>query len=256
MDRHQKIHFPAEKYDCPGRGCGRIGEHGFDRKDHLRDHLRKVHGKGIRKQNRRRDPLKGSRRYNADLEAPSELKAQGEKYNVSFPEEPITRAEYISRHQRPLENPEPIMDSGDTGMPKSWMRSETTISDHTHPVGLSENMAKVKDAAQMNTSRSLVEAVDDQPPHLPHDAQANAKPVRIAPQYDAYVMTLLSLRIELRVWLGRRAPSPTIHISTNGERPLEDDKQRIRWTCVSLLNLPVLAGWRLICLTALRPPSV
>ena len=137
-----------------------------------------------------------------------------------IPGEPIETAKDINRHQKSLELPEAIMDLGDTGMPRSSI----------HP--------------------------NDQPSHLSHDAQANTEPVRIAPQYDAYVMTLLSLRIELRVWLGRRAPSPTIHISTNGERPLEDGKQRIRWTCVSLLDLPFLAGWRLICLTALRPPSI
>ena len=52
LDRHQKTHFPSqpgEKYDCPGRGCGRTGEHGFDRKDHLREHLRKVHAKELTK---------------------------------------------------------------------------------------------------------------------------------------------------------------------------------------------------------------
>ena len=171
-----------------------------------------------------------------------------------FSGEPIEPAEDISRRQKPLELPEAII--CDTDMPGSSMRPKKRISSHTHPVGLPENMTKVKDAAQMNTSGSLVEAVDDQSPHLPHDAQANTKPLRIAPQYDAYVMTLLSLRIELRVWLGRRAPSPTIHISTSGETLLEDGKQRIRWTCVSLLNLPLLAGWRLTYLTALRPPSI
>ena len=57
LDRHQKTHFPSqpgEKFDCPGRGCGRTGEHGFDRKDHLREHLRKVHAKDIPKQGRSR----------------------------------------------------------------------------------------------------------------------------------------------------------------------------------------------------------
>ena len=35
------------KFDCPGKGCGRTGEHGFFRKDHLREHLKKVHAKEI-----------------------------------------------------------------------------------------------------------------------------------------------------------------------------------------------------------------
>ena len=50
MERHQVVHFgPKLKYDCPGRGCGRVGEHGFARKDHLTEHLRKVHAKPIPK---------------------------------------------------------------------------------------------------------------------------------------------------------------------------------------------------------------
>ena len=60
-------------------------------------------------------------------------------------------------------------------------------------------MAKVKDAAQIKTLESLVEAMDDQSPHLAQYAQANIKPGRIAPQYKAFVINLLSLRIELRV---------------------------------------------------------
>ncbi|KAK3173595.1 hypothetical protein OEA41_006927 [Lepraria neglecta] len=46
LDRHMDTHFPpsVEKLlPCPGRGCGRTGEHGFKRKDHLTEHLRKVH---------------------------------------------------------------------------------------------------------------------------------------------------------------------------------------------------------------------
>ena len=141
-------------------------------------------------------------------------------------------------------------------IPGSSMSPEIRLSGYIYPIELPENIIKVEEAAQMNTLGDLVEAVDDESSRLAHDAQANTKPVRMAPQYDAYVMTLLSLRIELRIWLGRRAPSPTIHISTSGETLLEDSKQRIRWTCVSLLSLPILAGWRLTCLTALRPPFI
>ena len=50
LDRHQKRHFPSappEKIDCPGRGCGRTGEHGFIKKEHFTVHLRKVHAKDI-----------------------------------------------------------------------------------------------------------------------------------------------------------------------------------------------------------------
>ena len=56
LNRHQKVHVPSENsftFDCPGRGCGRMGKFGFDRKDSLREHLRKVHGKDIPKQSRR-----------------------------------------------------------------------------------------------------------------------------------------------------------------------------------------------------------
>lgn len=46
-------------------------------------------------------------------------------------------------------------------------------------------------------------------------------------------MRIWSLRIELRIWAGRRGPSFTCYISTKEEAPLEDGKRRIRWTCVN-----------------------
>ena len=172
-----------------------------------------------------------------------------------FPGELIEPAKDLRRDQMPVEFPDAVMNLGDTST-RDLLSPEDRISSHIHPVGLQQNITNIKDTDQMNTLRSSLEVVDDQSPHLPPNAQANTKPLRLAPQYDAYVMTLLSLRIELRVWLGRRASFPTIHISTSGETLLEDGFQRIRWTCVSLLNLPVLAGWRLTCPTALRPPSI
>ena len=173
-----------------------------------------------------------------------------------FPGGPIEPVEDTSRHQKPLEHPEAIVGLCNTDMPRSSVSPEERIGANNYPVGLRENMTKVKDAAQMNTSGNLVETMDDQYHHPRYGAQANTKPLRMTPQYNAYVMTLLSSRIEVRVWLGRRAPSPTIHVSTSRETLLEDGKQRIRWTCVSLLKLPALAGWRLTLLTALRRPSI
>ena len=48
LDRHYKTHFPdtVTKLDCPyapGGFCGREGGRGFTRKDHLAEHVRKVH---------------------------------------------------------------------------------------------------------------------------------------------------------------------------------------------------------------------
>ena len=48
LDRHMKVHFPFDKHDCPealkqGSSCKRVGENGFWRRDHLDEHLRKVH---------------------------------------------------------------------------------------------------------------------------------------------------------------------------------------------------------------------
>ena len=172
-----------------------------------------------------------------------------------LPGELIEPAKDLSHDQMPVEIPEAVMNLGDTST-RDLLSPKDRISSHIHPVGLQENITNIKDTDQMNNLGSSLEAVDDQSSHLPSNAQANTKPLRLAPQYDAYVMTLLSLRIEYRIWLGRRASSPTIHISTSGETLLEDGKQRIRWTCVSLLHLAVLADWRLTRLTALRPPSI
>ena len=86
MDRHQKTHNLSpgckEKFDCPAKGCGRTGKHGFDRKDHLREHLRKIHAKDIpQPARRRRDPPGDIGRNNAEKEATSKRKAQAEHYN-------------------------------------------------------------------------------------------------------------------------------------------------------------------------------
>ena len=225
--------------------------------DHLREHLRKVHAKDKPKISRRkRDPPAELGRKNAYVEAPSKIKGQVENYDVYSSRVPIEPAEDIGRHRKALELPEAIMDLGDGGVPRRSIRLGNNITGQTHAVGLPGNMAKVTDAAQMKSLESLFEAMDGESPHLAQNAQANIKPVRKAPQYKAFVINLLSLRIELRVWLGRRASSPTIHISTNGETLLEDGKQRIRWTCVSRLSLTILPGWRLTCLAALWPPSV
>ena len=46
LQRHMQKHNlnpPEEKYGCPIRGCGRVGIHGFNRKDHLTEHLRNFH---------------------------------------------------------------------------------------------------------------------------------------------------------------------------------------------------------------------
>lgn len=51
LERHLNMHYPTrpgQLLDCPGRGCSRVGENGFRRKDHLTEHLRKVHAMRIR----------------------------------------------------------------------------------------------------------------------------------------------------------------------------------------------------------------
>ena len=136
-------------------------------------------------------------------------------------------------HQKPID---------EQSIANNLMIAEKTISGHVHPVISPENNTMVEDAAQIDTLGSLVEAVDDRSSHMAHDAHASPKLDHMAPEYDAYAMTLLSLRIELRIWHGRHVPFPTIHISTGGEELLEDGKQRIRWTCVSLPDLPIFAG--------------
>ncbi|KAL8688190.1 MAG: hypothetical protein Q9218_005836 [Villophora microphyllina] len=58
LDRHVKTHFPEQegRMDCPegkrDHWCGRVGDRGFTRRDHLEEHLRKVH---------QVDPSKGKR---------------------------------------------------------------------------------------------------------------------------------------------------------------------------------------------------
>ncbi|KAL8858201.1 MAG: hypothetical protein Q9178_005213 [Gyalolechia marmorata] len=53
LNRHMKVHFPVHTIDCPqafdGKSCKRVGENGFWRRDHLVEHLRKVHMIGVHK---------------------------------------------------------------------------------------------------------------------------------------------------------------------------------------------------------------
>ncbi len=55
MKKHNPV--PAEKkIDCPGKGCGRVGKHGFDRKDHMKEHLVNHHHRDIREVKGKDDP--------------------------------------------------------------------------------------------------------------------------------------------------------------------------------------------------------
>ena len=51
LSRHARTHFPENlpRYDCPEKWCGRTGKDGFTRKDHLTEHRRNMHMKGISK---------------------------------------------------------------------------------------------------------------------------------------------------------------------------------------------------------------
>ena len=175
---------------------------------------------------------------------------------MGYSGETIEPAEDISHHQKPVEHPEAVMDSGEPSIGSDIISMEKRMLSHVHPIKSSKTITMVKDVAQMDTSRNLVEVVDDLSPYIAHETRVSTKLDPIAPQYDAYAMTLLSLRIELRIWHGRHAPSPTIHISTGGEELVKAGKQRIRWTCVSFSESSSFATLRLTCLVVLRPPSV
>ncbi|PMD43920.1 hypothetical protein L207DRAFT_267390 [Hyaloscypha variabilis F] len=44
LQRHQLSHSPSKDYACRFGLCPRAGRNGFKRKDHLKQHLRQVHG--------------------------------------------------------------------------------------------------------------------------------------------------------------------------------------------------------------------
>lgn len=153
----------------------------------------------------------------------------------------IEPAEDISHHQKPVGHSKAVKDFSEPITGNDVISMTRRVNSFLHPAKPPENITMVEDAGQMDTLGNLVEVVDNRSSHMVHHARVNAKLVHVAPQCDAYAMTLLSLRITLRIWHGRHAPSPTIHISTGGEELLEDGKQRIRWACVSLPNLPIFA---------------
>ena len=44
LDRHMKSVHSSTLVDCPFKWCGRTGQKGFSRQDHLREHLARMHG--------------------------------------------------------------------------------------------------------------------------------------------------------------------------------------------------------------------
>lgn len=62
LNGHLQSHVPVKKYDCPegvkSSFCGRVGENGFLRVEHLKEHLRKVHMRDI--------PIPKARRFDLD----------------------------------------------------------------------------------------------------------------------------------------------------------------------------------------------
>lgn len=44
MRRHKRVHSSTKPHACTFTNCRRSGQNGFSRKDHLRQHLRQVHG--------------------------------------------------------------------------------------------------------------------------------------------------------------------------------------------------------------------
>lgn len=71
MKYHSQL-FPELKYGCLARGCGRVGAHGFDRLDNMREHLLNYHGWDTRK--RRAAKGKGP---NRSQRQPNALKSLG-----------------------------------------------------------------------------------------------------------------------------------------------------------------------------------
>ena len=115
LDCHQDIHSlprPREKHNCTVRGCGRTGESGYVRKCNLLKHMWKVHGIDIPKDSKSGpEPPGDIGSYNANSEAPIELKAQVENNN-EVPPPP-----YYSRSLKPVGFPK----STTVKLPKTTM---------------------------------------------------------------------------------------------------------------------------------------
>ena len=117
LDRHQKTHLPSsgpeKEFDCPGRRYDHPGEHNFDRKDHRSGQLSKIHKENIPEHSwRKRDSLGDDGRYNANLQTPSEHKAQGDSFVELPPSRSMESVKNSNRNIKPsglpmTENVEP-----------------------------------------------------------------------------------------------------------------------------------------------------
>jgi hypothetical protein len=63
LRRHIKTQHEADQHreDCPHKWCGRVGAHGFTRRDHMREHLREVHRMEIPYRSPRKNPTSTSK---------------------------------------------------------------------------------------------------------------------------------------------------------------------------------------------------
>ena len=80
---------PCKPWDCPSKGCGRHGARGFDRKDHMENHLRNDHGWNKSTE----EFTKGSRQSvmnstidgNTTLQSKNDSAEDGQKFTMQSP---------------------------------------------------------------------------------------------------------------------------------------------------------------------------
>ncbi len=180
-----ETHFSRAKFDCPGRGCGRTGEHGFDQKDHLHEHLRKVHVKDIPKRNSKVRKIRSTpqtflseelERYNPNLEAPSQLKAQDENSSEMPPPPPIEPVRYSSRNLKPVELPKTTTMVGDEAHSSNLDRLRSASSQYLY---VTEERPGTASGRKESISHNVGE--DDKESPSPTDLE-RARTMHVAPE--------------------------------------------------------------------------
>ena len=237
LDRHQKTHSPSHrpgrKYDCTGKGCGRTGQYGFSRKDHLREHLKQVHAKDTPKltsrSGRGRGRLEDIASHNTDSKTPVELKAQDED-NIEVPKPVGLLKSPLPTHRKSLGYVQVASDPKNT---QGRSKSQSVKLGYEHS-GLSTNKTERRPSTIFaDTERSIMEergiqdTVDPRKIMLEPDNEARAS--ILDPSVHTMPLTLIDTNDRL---LNRQSDDASEHLQDGDDVSLVDGPLCFHRACV------------------------
>ncbi|KAL8640827.1 MAG: hypothetical protein Q9226_008702, partial [Calogaya cf. arnoldii] len=204
LDRHMKVHFPGSvgKLDCPqgikeGSFCKRVGELGFTRRDHLVEHMRKVHLVDVPRSARATQPG-----LNYNHRASGEMKQHNKRDNTTH----SALATVVESQQHPQRQTEPQRQT-DLRRSEPRRRKITTLMSSQFVPGYKPRSEIADSVPSLETSRSYSSGKRPLPIPLP-------QAVKGYPNSNSSVSSLDAM------W---DLNDDAIAVSSSGSSNLEDD---------------------------------